>query len=194
MLTTPRLILRDMRPDDVAWLAEYQSNPDYLRHYAEKPDAAAIVRAAIAWAGESPRRNLQFAVVLADEKIGVGCAGLRRRGYPPGEAELGVEIDPGYWRRGLATEALGALIEYGTTALGLVRYWAITAPANPAANALLEGLRFHAHDTPGGTRRLARRVVTASVPSCSAVMSDAAPRSPDWTRGRVAVGVMRRIH
>lgn len=89
-----------MRAEDAEPLAAYQSDPAYLAHYAAPPDAHTIVASAIEWSQEEPRINFQFAVVLASSDFVIGCAGLRQRGYSTGEAEIGIEIDPRYWRRG----------------------------------------------------------------------------------------------
>ena len=102
-----------MGADDAKALSEYQSDSSYLEHYATPPDAYAIVASAIEWAREKPRFNYQFTVVLASSNCVVGCAGLRQRDYPSGEAEIGIEVDPTYWRQGFAREALHELVSFG---------------------------------------------------------------------------------
>ena len=148
MLTTKRLVLRDMRAEDASYLAAYQSNPAYLQHYDETANAVEIVQVAMDWALECPRANYQFAVALRSSDSVVGCAGLRQHGYRKGEAELGIEIDPRRWREGLAGEALAALIEFGASTLSLSCYWAVTTSSNESALALIEkfGFTFQARD------------------------------------------------
>ena len=60
-----------------------------------------------------PRVNFQFAVVLASSNSVVGCARLRQRDYPSAEAEIGIEVNPTYWRQGFAREALHELVSFG---------------------------------------------------------------------------------
>ena len=53
--------------------------------------ASATVRR---WANERPRVNYQLIVTLSAGGCVIGCAGLRQAGYPLGEAEVGIELDP----------------------------------------------------------------------------------------------------
>ena len=154
MLTTERLILREMREDDAKALSKYQSNSSYLAHYATSPDADAIVASAIEWAIEKPRINYQFAVVLAASNSVVGCTGLRQRDYPSGEAEIGIEVNPTYWRRGFAREVLRELISFGVSKLGVTSFWGCTARSNHAAQALVEEFGFTCFDETSDTIRM----------------------------------------
>jgi ribosomal-protein-alanine N-acetyltransferase len=142
MLRTRRLTLRDMTTEDEEALSAYQSNPTYLAHYSEKPDTSSIIASAIAWAKEEPRSNFQFAVVLQSSGAVIGCAGLRQRDYPTGEAELGVEINPAYWRRGFAKEALNELLKFGKSRLAISTFWAEAAASNTPAQSLFDRLGF----------------------------------------------------
>jgi len=146
-----------MRAEDAGALAAYHADPAYLANYTEPPEAAAIVASARAWAREKPRRNYQFAVVLKSTDAVIGCAGLRQKGFPNGEAEVGVEIDPGSWRRGFARETLTELIRFGAAALSIETFWAITTPSNEGARALVGRFGFRLHDETANRVRLTRR-------------------------------------
>ncbi len=76
-----------------------------------KPGARQIIASAIGWAQAKVRLNYQLIITLTDQADVIGCAGLRTLGYPEGEAEVGIEIDPENWGRGYASEALACLIE-----------------------------------------------------------------------------------
>jgi ribosomal-protein-alanine N-acetyltransferase len=154
MLTTKRLSLREMESQDEAVLAAYQSAPEYQRHYVEEPDARSIVTSAMDWAVEDPRSNFQYAVVLEESDTVIGCAGLRRKGLPAGEAEIGVEINPDYWRRGFAREALDALLDFGTTSLDVSVFWAETTATNLPARLLVEHCGFSNAEVRGDAIRL----------------------------------------
>ena len=56
-LHSERLTLREMELADIAALAAYQAEAAYRRHYAETPDANAIVEAAMNWAREESTRE-----------------------------------------------------------------------------------------------------------------------------------------
>ena len=59
-----------------------------------------------------------------------------------GSAELGFLLRPDCWGRGLASEAVGAVIQHGFDALGLTRLAAAVQTANLAAARVLEKNRF----------------------------------------------------
>jgi [ribosomal protein S5]-alanine N-acetyltransferase len=148
-LVTSRLILREAEPDDALALASYQSDSRYREHYPESPgpqgeilDAQGIVRLARLWAADLPRLNYQLIITLGPGGKVIGCAGLRQAGYPPGEAEVGFELDPEYWGAGYAREALAALIEFARSVVGAQRVWALTAPTNVRAHRLVQGMGF----------------------------------------------------
>jgi [ribosomal protein S5]-alanine N-acetyltransferase len=111
-LITSRLILREAEHRDALALASYQRDPRYLEHYLESPDSQRIVELSRLWAAELPRLNYQLIITLGPATKVIGCAGLRQAGYPPGEAEVGIELDPEYWGAGYAREVLSALVEF----------------------------------------------------------------------------------
>lgn len=148
-LATSRLILREAEPDDALALASYQSDPRYREHnpenpgaQSELPDAQRIVQLARLWATDFPRLNYQLIITLGPGGSVIGCAGLRQAGYPPGEAEIGIELDPEYWGAGYAREVLAALIEFARSQVGARRLWALTAPTNVRAHRLVQGMDF----------------------------------------------------
>lgn len=140
-LRTQRLELREAEEGDVAELSAYQADPRYLAHYDRKPDAAEIIGRARRWAMECPRVNIQLVVTLADQSLAIGCAGMRGGGCAPGEAEVGIELDPAHWGKGYASEALRALITFAESTSVLVLH-ARTAPANKRAHRMLEAAGF----------------------------------------------------
>jgi [ribosomal protein S5]-alanine N-acetyltransferase len=148
-LATSRLVLREAEPDDALALAAYQSDPRYREHYPESPgaqseilDAQRIVQLARLWATDLPRLNYQLIITLGPGGTVIGCAGLRQAGYPPGEAEVGIELDAEYWGAGYAREALVALVELARSQVGAQRLWALTAPTNVRAHRLVQGMGF----------------------------------------------------
>jgi ribosomal-protein-alanine N-acetyltransferase len=142
LLRTPRLTLRDFEPTDVASLAEYHSDPRYLEHYDTPPDTEQIVADAQAWAQELPRRNYQLVICFPPHGSAIGSVGLRQRGWPEGEAEVGFELNPMHWGCGYGREALLGLLQYGSSQLLVLRFWAVTEQSNTRAHRTLEALQF----------------------------------------------------
>ena len=141
-LATTRLTLREAAIDDACALATYQRNARYLEHYSGPPGADRIIQLARQWAAESPRLNYQLIVTLGTKGPVIGCAGLRQADHPPGEAEVGIELNPDHWGSGYAREALSKLIEFARKNLGLQRLIALTAPENHRAHQLVRSFGF----------------------------------------------------
>lgn len=141
-LTTARLILRDAVRGDSLLLSEYQSHPEYLKHYSSTPDAVSIVNQAIAWAAETPRRNYQLVIEHSELGLVIGCVGLRQHGKEEGMADVGIELAPKHWGKGYASEAIRELVRFGSSALNIRTIESETAPDNDRAHKLLESLGF----------------------------------------------------
>lgn len=57
-------------------------------------------------------------------------------------AEIGYEIHPYYWRKGLTTEAIREVLRYGYEELALFRIGAVVYPENEASLTLLNKFGF----------------------------------------------------
>ena len=68
----------------------------------------------------------------------VGTIGLNNLALGMKKAEVGFEIHPEFWRGGITSEALRAVLNYSFNNLGLHRMGAVTFPANVASISLLK--------------------------------------------------------
>lgn len=141
-LRTPQLLLRDFSPNDFDSLASYQRDARYQRYYPVPPDGQPETRDLldrfIRWQEEAPRSRFQLAIVRSSSPELIGTAGLRRRTPESRVADLGFELTPSRWGQGYATEAAGALVEYGFSELGLHRIHAHCIAENQASARVLE--------------------------------------------------------
>jgi ribosomal-protein-alanine N-acetyltransferase len=71
----------------------------------------------------------------------MGSIGINQKG-PVGRCEVGYWLAPPYWRRGLMTEALRAVIHHGFDNLGIVKIEADVFIGNAPGIALLESVGF----------------------------------------------------
>jgi len=62
-------------------------------------------------------------------------------------AEIGYSLSRDYWNRGIMTEALKAVIEYGFSALNLNRIEAQHETTNPASGAVMRKCRMQKEGT-----------------------------------------------
>ncbi len=144
ILTTPRLILREFADDDWPAVLAYQSDPQYLRYYSwserTPEDVQHFVERFVEQQQAQPRTKFQLAIILRAEERLIGNCGLRLEADGPGKAEIGYELAPGYWRRGLATEAAHAMIDFGFGELRLHRISAWCIAENVGSARVLEKL------------------------------------------------------
>ena len=72
----------------------------------------------------------------------LGDAGFFRYKPAHARAEIGYKLRPAYWDRGIMTEALGAVLEYGFLEMGLNRVEALVDPRNGASMRVMAKLGF----------------------------------------------------
>jgi ribosomal-protein-alanine N-acetyltransferase len=152
-LTTARLILRQSMPEDAADLFSYQSDPEVMKY-----DSPSVPMKEVAEAGseiESSRqrfidkKGITWSIVLKSESRNIGGIGFYFWDKSYYKADLGYTLARPYWRQGITTEALRAIIRFGFESMHLHRINADTRMDNIASTRLLEKLGFM-HE---GTRR-----------------------------------------
>ena len=145
-LSSSRLLIRPLQPEDAAALCRYRSLPEIARFQSWEsfgPDDAA--RLIAGQAGLEPGVAgtwFQLALVEKATTEVVGDCGLH---CPKGDArqmELGITVSPSHQRRGYATEAVGCVLDFVFGSLGKHRAYAVTDVENGAAAALFRRLSF----------------------------------------------------
>jgi RimJ/RimL family protein N-acetyltransferase len=141
-LTTERLVLRDFVESDWETVLAYQQDPLYLRYYEWTSRTAEEVRAFMKrfldQQKQVPRIKFQFAVTLKSSGQLIGNCGIRRDSPEAREADMGYELDPNHWRKGYATEAAGAVLDFGFSSMDLQRVTAWCIADNVASARVLE--------------------------------------------------------
>jgi len=150
-ITTERLTLRVLEPADAETVHAYRSDPAVSRYQSWIPASAAEVRSFIAGLAEigpdTPGRWFQLGIVLRASGALIGDCGIHVSAAEPREAEVGISLAPAFHGRGLATEALRALLGFLFDGLGKHRVYGSLDPRNAASLALLlrVGMRREAH-------------------------------------------------
>lgn len=152
VLTTARLLLREITLDDAAfWLRNF-SDPEVVELTAYEPPRdvegakAEILEFAIHPFQE--RTGFRWGIALRgnDELIGtLGYHGWIREGA--NRARVGYDLLREHRRRGLMTEAMRAILAYGFDRMSLHRVEALTDPRNVPSIRLLERLGFRREGT-----------------------------------------------
>ena len=144
-LETPRLRLRWMTEADVPALFTLFSHPEVTRYwswpaYTERAQAEKLLANIHKHFAERTLFNWGFARREDDQIIGT-CT-LADLSEPHRRASLGYSLHPVHWGRGYGREAVGRVVEFGFTSLGLHRLEADVDPRNTSSMKVLEGLGF----------------------------------------------------
>lgn len=146
VLRTPRLFLRPLRVEDAAPIAAYRGLPEVARFQSWESfgpaDAAQLVADQAGVVHGTPGRWLQLALVLSETGTVVGDCGIHVRADDARQVELGITLAPTHQGRGLAREALRAVLEYVFDRLDTHRVSAVTDAENHAAANLFRRLGF----------------------------------------------------
>jgi RimJ/RimL family protein N-acetyltransferase len=148
-LTTDRLVLRGLTPDDFDAYAAMMTNPDVTRFLGDgrpltRPEAW---RQMAMFAGHWVLRG--FGLWAVEERatgrfIGrIGC--LEPEGYPT--FEIAYTLAPEAWGRGYAREGAGAALRYAREVLGRKAIASIIRPANVASIRVAQSLGAEAAET-----------------------------------------------
>jgi RimJ/RimL family protein N-acetyltransferase len=136
ILETQRLRLRPARPGDVEALHAVLSSPEAVRYWSTPPHPdLEHTRQWLEGMIDIPAGEGEDFVVELEGRV-IGKAGLYR--FP----EIGFILHPDVWGRGLASEAVGAVIDRGFRVNRLDTIAADVDPRNEACLRLLERRGF----------------------------------------------------
>ena len=155
-LRTERLVLREVRDDDVDAILGYCGDDEVTRYLPfDSLDRAGVVRRIGRWRDDLARDpadepDLDWGLTLVVDHDGavVGDVMLRlKAGEVRSLAELGYVFAPAAGGRGLATEAARALVDLAFGPLGCHRVFAQLDPRNTTSARLCErlGMTHEAH-------------------------------------------------
>lgn len=145
-LETERLILRRIRVDDRAdWFAVFNSPGaiDYLIDFEEAPREE-VMDEIVEWADRifALKTGIRWAVTLKPADRMIGSCGFHLFDPRNQRVEFGYELHSDYWRQGIMSEAVGAVLEFCFLRLGLHRVEADVTEGNVASAALLQKAGF----------------------------------------------------
>ena len=145
ILETERLRLREIVLSDAEAIFTCFSNNDVTRYYGQDPltkleQAEQFVE--FFAKNYREKRGVRWGIELIETNELIGTIGFNAWSPKHMRAEIGYELQPQYWRKGYATEAVKKVISYGFDNLGLTRIGAIVFLENAASNELLIKLGF----------------------------------------------------
>lgn len=145
VLETERLLLRAPVPADAPAIFRIMGDPRVMRYFGSPPMAsleAAERRVAGLAEDFAALSGIRWAIALRDEDELIGTCGFWRLVKEHYRAEVGYELHPDWWGKGLMPEALGAALGFGFGPMGLHSVEAQIDPENAGSRRVLEKLGF----------------------------------------------------
>lgn len=151
LLTTERLLLRELRLSDAADLLLFRGDPYVQRFNGPVYQSVEEAEASIQEAQREyeQREDIGWAVTLKEVDRAIGHFGFHSWDHYHRRAEVGYDLARTFWGQGIATEALGAILRFGFDRMNLNHIYAGTIADNHESVRLLERLGFQRD----GTRR-----------------------------------------
>jgi RimJ/RimL family protein N-acetyltransferase len=141
ILTTPRLVLRTFRREDLPAYAALNRDPEVVRYLGgplSREDSDGIAE----WAQECYARDGIGLLAVERRSDGefLGMCGVHHQESVPDELEVGWRLAHAYWGQGYATEAATAWLDYAFDRLGRDQVISITDPPNLRSLAVMHRL------------------------------------------------------
>ena len=146
-LTTDRLTLRKMMVLDTEDMYGYASRPDVTKYLTWHPHPdREYTKEYLQYLGNRYAAGMfyDWAVVYEPDCKMVGTCGFTSFDCAADSAEVGYVINPEYWGKGIATEALERVMRFGFEELGLHRIEARFIEGNDGSRRVMEhvGMTF----------------------------------------------------
>ncbi|TDL82771.1 GNAT family N-acetyltransferase [Peribacillus frigoritolerans] len=145
IIETKRLILREVTLDDAEDIYSYLSDQDVVKHMGLDPcQTVEDAWNEIKWYQSIYEEGIgiRWGITLKDSDKMIGSCGFLNMAAKHYRAEAGFELSKDYWGKGIASEALEAVVKYGYKHLQLERIEALIEPANLPSQKLVEKLGF----------------------------------------------------
>ncbi|MDA9774076.1 GNAT family N-acetyltransferase [Saprospiraceae bacterium] len=144
-IKTDRLILNMMKLSDARSVLEIRSNPIVIKYLGQDPMPS--IDAAVTWIknGLSDlelKKGINWAIRDPNSLKLIGLIGFWKLMETKNRAEIGYSLHPEYHRKGLMSEAITAVLDYGFDELKLHSIQAEIDPLNEASQAVLEKMKF----------------------------------------------------
>lgn len=88
------------------------------------------------------KRGIRWGIKLKENQRIIGTIGLNGLQLKNKRAEIGYEVHPAYWRKGIASEAIEEVLRFSYDQLDLFRIGAVVYPENEASVRLLKKIGF----------------------------------------------------
>lgn len=148
-MTTERLLLKKIVPQDQQFIFEGLSHPDVIRFYGVSYTTFEKTAIQMKWYAFLLKEGTGIPWKIVNKQTGerMGVISVYLHKPEHNKAELGFWLLPQYWKQGFALEALKAVLHYWKTEKGLHRLEAFVDKGNAASSRLLEKAGFRYEGT-----------------------------------------------
>jgi ribosomal-protein-alanine N-acetyltransferase len=151
LIETERLQMRKFTLDDVEDVFEFSTCLDVTRYTGDagtvqsKQDAENLIKTV--WLAEYEKYGYaRYALIHKGDQKLIGFCGIKFE-VELGLPDIGYRMMPAYWGKGLATEAVRAVLEYAHDVLGLEKIIGEVVDQNLASSKVLLKMGFRHVDT-----------------------------------------------
>lgn len=140
-LETDRVRLRKLKLTDAPSMFSYFSKDEVTKYYdldtfiSVKQAEELIERLLYRY---EMRKQIRWAIVLKETDQLIGTCGFHAIEEEHWKAEIGYELHPDFWGKGIMTEVIKAAVQYGFNEIGLNRIEAFYDPENISSARVLE--------------------------------------------------------
>ncbi|MES2690558.1 MAG: GNAT family protein [Bacteroidota bacterium] len=145
VLKTSRLTLREIRPGDSKRIYDMRASgrvSEFIARPRMQTEQQALALAEKSIAAYHNRQGIAWAGVLRENEEIIGTCGFNSLDMLNLHAEIGGEMGTEYWGKGIAVEAVKAIITFGLQHMNLHTIEAKVSPLNRSAIYLMEQLGF----------------------------------------------------
>lgn len=140
VLSTERLVLRQLTNDDTEDFFFLQSNAEVMKHIATPMKSLDEAEKKLKLFEDLLLKNevINWAVTLKPDNKLIGLLLLKAIDCKNHRAEVGYMLHPDFWRRGIIQEALTAILDFAFNTLNFHSLEATIDPINTASEKILE--------------------------------------------------------
>ncbi|MCR6110538.1 GNAT family N-acetyltransferase [Bacillus sp. A301a_S52] len=145
LLETKRLLLRNIINEDAKNILHYMSDEDVMQYYGLAPfKSLNDALDEISWYQTllNKKTGIRWGITLKEKGIIIGSCGFHNIVLQHSRAEIGFELSKEMWGKGIAHEAVEAIINYGFNQMDFQRIEALIEPPNLSSQRLVEKLGF----------------------------------------------------
>ncbi len=142
-IKTERLLLREIVASDIQNIYRGLSNPQVIKYYGVSFDSLEATEEQMDWY-EQPNQYW-WAICSMDDQVFYGAGGLNDLSETHQKAEIGFWLLPDFWGKGMMSEAMPAICNYGFHQLGLHRIEGFVEASNQNCKRAMAKLDF-AHE------------------------------------------------